>query len=115
LMLWTAPPRHESAIEVGAVRTPTIQRSQGMQRTTTVGLDIAKSVFQDDQLSKCCWRQDKWGTNSARRRITFEWTRLALTSSFSLLTTAVGVAFGAVIPKKALGSYPELNSLKLGT
>ena len=61
-----------------------------MQRTTTVGLDIAKSVFQDDQLSKCCWRQDKWGTNSARRRITFEWTRLALTSSFSLLTTAVG-------------------------
>ena len=41
VMLWTAPPRHESAIEVGAVRT-----SQGMQTTTTVGLDIAKSVFQ---------------------------------------------------------------------
>lgn len=57
----------------------------------------------------------QWGTNSARRRITFEWTRLALTSSFSLLTTAIGVAFGAVIPKKALASYPQLNSLKLGT
>src|SRR5262245_13424457 len=43
LMLWTSPPRHEGAIEVGAVRT---SQDSEEQRTTTVGLDIAKSVFQ---------------------------------------------------------------------
>src|SRR5580693_7498874 len=31
---------------VGAVRTPVIRRSQIMQTVTTIGLDIAKSVFQ---------------------------------------------------------------------
>src|SRR5215471_600771 len=36
---------HASATEVGVARTPTIRRSQ-MQTITTVGLDIAKSVFQ---------------------------------------------------------------------
>src|SRR5580704_7156589 len=35
-----------SAIDVGAVRAPMIRRSQVMQTITTVGLDIAKSVFQ---------------------------------------------------------------------
>jgi hypothetical protein len=38
--------RHVSAIDVGAVKAPTIRRSQVMQAITTVGLDIAKSVFQ---------------------------------------------------------------------
>src|SRR5262252_2362672 len=35
-----------SAMDVGAVEVPTIRRSQTMQAITTVGLDIAKSVFQ---------------------------------------------------------------------
>ena len=35
-----------SAIDVGAVRVLMIRRSQVMQTITTVGLDIAKSVFQ---------------------------------------------------------------------
>jgi len=35
-----------SAIDVGAVKAPTIRRSQIMQQITTIGLDIAKSVFQ---------------------------------------------------------------------
>src|SRR5262250_3729746 len=35
-----------SAMDVGAVEAPTIRRSQVMQAITTVGLDIAKSVFQ---------------------------------------------------------------------
>jgi len=35
-----------SAMDVGAVGAPTIQRSQAMQAITTIGLDIAKSVFQ---------------------------------------------------------------------
>jgi len=38
--------RHVSAIDVGAVKAPTIRRSQVTQAITTVGLDIAKSVFQ---------------------------------------------------------------------
>jgi len=33
-------------MDVGAVKAPTIQRSQIMQAITTIGLDIAKSVFQ---------------------------------------------------------------------
>jgi len=33
-------------MDVGAVEVPTIRRSQTMQAITTVGLDIAKSVFQ---------------------------------------------------------------------
>jgi len=35
-----------SAMDVGAVEAPTIRRSQIMQAITTIGLDIAKSVFQ---------------------------------------------------------------------
>src|SRR6266705_1763114 len=35
-----------SAMDVGAVKAPTIRRSQIMQAITTIGLDIAKSVFQ---------------------------------------------------------------------
>jgi len=46
LMLWTAPPLHESAIEVGAVRTSHDSEEPGHAKSTTVGLDIAKSVFQ---------------------------------------------------------------------
>src|SRR5277367_2344291 len=38
--------RHVSAMDVGAVKAPTIRRSQVMQTITTIGLDIAKSVFQ---------------------------------------------------------------------
>jgi hypothetical protein len=33
-------------MDVGAVKAPTIRRSQIMQAITTIGLDIAKSVFQ---------------------------------------------------------------------
>src|SRR6202040_1211759 len=33
-------------MDVGAVKAPTIRRSQVMQAITTIGLDIAKSVFQ---------------------------------------------------------------------
>ena len=46
LMLWTAPPRRVSAMDVGAVKAPTIPRSRAMQVITKIGLDIAKSVFQ---------------------------------------------------------------------
>jgi Transposase len=35
-----------SAMNLGAVRAPMIRRSQIMQTVTTIGLDIAKSVFQ---------------------------------------------------------------------
>jgi hypothetical protein len=35
-----------SAMDVSAVEAPTIRRRQIMQAITTVGLDIAKSVFQ---------------------------------------------------------------------
>ena len=35
-----------SAMDVGAVKAPTIRRSPIMQAITTIGLDIAKSVFQ---------------------------------------------------------------------
>jgi hypothetical protein len=38
--------RHVNAMDVGAVKAPTIRRSQVMQAITTIGLDIAKSVFQ---------------------------------------------------------------------
>ena len=40
------PHRHVSAMDVGAVKAPTIWRSQIMQAITTIGLDMAKSVFQ---------------------------------------------------------------------
>jgi transposase len=33
-------------MDVGAAKTPTIRRSQVMEAITTIGLDIAKSVFQ---------------------------------------------------------------------
>src|ERR1700682_2738717 len=45
-MLWTAPPPARECQDVGAVRAPMIRRSQIMQTITTIGLDIAKSVFQ---------------------------------------------------------------------
>jgi hypothetical protein len=35
-----------SAMDVGTVKGSTIRRSQIMQAITTIGLDIAKSVFQ---------------------------------------------------------------------
>jgi transposase len=35
-----------SAMDMGAVEAPTIRRSQAMPAITTIGLDIAKSVFQ---------------------------------------------------------------------
>jgi transposase len=35
-----------NAMDVGAVNAPTIRRSAIMQAVTTIGLDIAKSVFQ---------------------------------------------------------------------
>ena len=38
--------RRISARDVGAAEAPSIRRSQVMQAITTVGLDIAKSVFQ---------------------------------------------------------------------
>ena len=38
--------RHVSAMDVGAVKAPTIRRSQSCKRLRAVGLDIAKSVFQ---------------------------------------------------------------------
>jgi transposase len=38
--------RHGSAIDVGAVKAPTILEELIMQTVTTIGLDIAKSVFQ---------------------------------------------------------------------
>jgi hypothetical protein len=45
-MLWTALHRHESAMDVGAVKALTVQRGCPMQTITKIGLDIAKSVFQ---------------------------------------------------------------------
>jgi hypothetical protein len=38
--------RHVSAIDVGPAKAPTIRRELPMQTVTTIGLDIAKSVFQ---------------------------------------------------------------------
>jgi transposase len=38
--------RHGSAMDVGAAEAPTIQRSYPCKQVTTIGLDIAKSVFQ---------------------------------------------------------------------
>ena len=35
------------------IRPPTIRRSQVMQVITTIGLDIAKSVFQVGSLRRC--------------------------------------------------------------
>src|SRR6266404_2091069 len=53
LMLWTAPPRHESAIEVGAVRTSHDSKEpghannyDGWPRYREVSFSGAKSVFQ---------------------------------------------------------------------
>jgi hypothetical protein len=43
LMLWTLLHQHVSAMDVGAVKAPTIRRSQ---EVTTIGLDTARSVFQ---------------------------------------------------------------------
>ena len=37
--------RHVSATDVGAVRAPTIEE-RAMQTITTIGFDIAKSIFQ---------------------------------------------------------------------
>src|SRR6202045_3988462 len=46
MMLWTAPPPARECHRCGAVSAPMIRRSQIMQTITTIGLDIAKSVFQ---------------------------------------------------------------------
>ena len=46
MMLWTAPPPARECHDVGAAKAPTIRRSQIMEAITTIGLDIAKSVFQ---------------------------------------------------------------------
>jgi transposase len=45
-MLWTAPPRHVSAMDVGAVEAATIRRSYPCRRSRQSVLDIAKSVLQ---------------------------------------------------------------------
>ncbi len=46
-MLWTAPPPARWVPWMWALlEAPTIRRSQPMQTITTIGLDIAKSVFQ---------------------------------------------------------------------
>src|SRR6266403_4391145 len=45
-MLWTAPPPARECHGCGAVKAPTVQRGCPMQTITTIGLDIAKSVFQ---------------------------------------------------------------------
>jgi hypothetical protein len=46
LMLWTAPPPAREAKDVGAVKGSHDSEELPMQSITTVGLDIAKSVFQ---------------------------------------------------------------------
>ena len=38
--------RHLSAMDVGAVEAPSDSEELSMQTVTTIGLDIAKSVFQ---------------------------------------------------------------------
>jgi hypothetical protein len=46
-MLWTAPPRHVSAIEVAGLKAaPHVSEELPMQTVTTIGFDIVKSVFQ---------------------------------------------------------------------
>jgi hypothetical protein len=63
-MLWTPPPPHESAIEVGAVRTSNDSEEPGHANDYDRHLDIAKSVFQvhgvdaDGDVVFC--RQLKW-------------------------------------------------------
>jgi transposase len=47
---------------MGAVNAPTIRRSQVMQATTTIGLDIAKSAFQVHGI-------DAEGNVTLRRRV----------------------------------------------
>ena len=45
MMLWTAPPRAAGAMIVGAVKA-SLPQEFVMHTVTTIGLDIAKSVFQ---------------------------------------------------------------------
>jgi hypothetical protein len=46
MMLWTAPHPASEWHDVVAVEAPTIQEEPPMEKITTVGVDIAKSVFQ---------------------------------------------------------------------
>jgi hypothetical protein len=62
------------ATDMGAVKAPTIRRSQVMQATTTIGLDIAKSVFQVHGI-------DAEGNVTLRRRVKRRYV-LAFVSSF---------------------------------
>jgi hypothetical protein len=50
MMLWTAPPPAREAMDVGAVKAPTIQRNSLRQAVTTIGLDIAKSDSRSTEL-----------------------------------------------------------------
>jgi transposase len=54
--------RRRRATDMGSVKAPTIRRSQVMQATTTIGLDIAKSVFQVHGI-------DAEGNVTLRRRV----------------------------------------------
>jgi hypothetical protein len=66
-MLWTAPPpAHGCAMDVVAVKAPTIRRSQNMQAITTIGLDIAKSVFQGTAASASSQRVAATSTRARR-------------------------------------------------
>src|SRR5258708_2998905 len=53
-MLWTAPPRTRVPLMWVLLGHPKIRRSQGMQTTTTVGLDIEKSVLDRPDLQRRC-------------------------------------------------------------
>jgi transposase len=46
LMLWTAPPPARECHDAGAAKAPHDSQEPVMQTVTTIGLDIAKSVFQ---------------------------------------------------------------------
>ena len=47
MMLWTAPPPGARALKMWALlKAPTISEELPMQTVTTIGLDIAKSIFQ---------------------------------------------------------------------
>ena len=47
-MLWTAPPLARECHHVGAAEAPRDSEEPDMQSVTTIGLDIAKSLFQVD-------------------------------------------------------------------
>src|SRR5215813_3500863 len=45
MMLWTAPPRHESAIEVGAVKAPHDSEEPGLCKRSPLSVSISRSQF----------------------------------------------------------------------